>query len=187
LNKVEYPIDKREWHPSLIPGPIALISTYSGDREPNVAPKSWLQMAAFDPPTLMFSGSRDQTTERNILATQCFGVNFIESSMAPAVYRCVRWFGSERIERLGIGLNDASRIDAPLVADSPANLECRLRTTIEVGSGFIIFGEIEAAWMSEEILESGRDERYGAFDQAIYLEEALFASIRHVSRIERAE
>jgi len=49
--KVPYAIDKREWHPSLIPGPIALISTVDAGGTPNIAPKSWLQMVAFEPPT----------------------------------------------------------------------------------------------------------------------------------------
>ncbi|MDP6713459.1 MAG: flavin reductase, partial [SAR202 cluster bacterium] len=99
MKKIDYPIDKNGWHPSLIPGPIVLISTQDSAKEPNVAPKSWLQMVSFDPPILMFSGTRRNTTEQNILETGCFGVNFVDSSMAPAVYGCLEWFGRERIER----------------------------------------------------------------------------------------
>lgn len=67
MRKVDFPVDKRAWHPSLAPGPIVLIYTYDAERTPNVAPKSRLQMAAFDPPMVMFSGSKGNTTEINTL------------------------------------------------------------------------------------------------------------------------
>ena len=65
MNKVNYPIDKRQWSPSLMPGPIAIISTCNKESGYNIAPKSWLQMVSFEPPILMFSGSKDNTTEKN--------------------------------------------------------------------------------------------------------------------------
>ncbi len=77
MKKVDYPVDKREWCPSLIPGPIVLISTYNSKKEPNIAPKSWVQMVSFDPPILMFSGSKGNKTEENILKTGCFAINFV--------------------------------------------------------------------------------------------------------------
>lgn len=73
MEKVSYPIDKRKWSPSLIPGPIALISTYDSQGDPNVAPKSWLQMVSFEPPTLVFSGTRGNATERSVLEKGCSG------------------------------------------------------------------------------------------------------------------
>ncbi len=89
-DKVPFPLDKRHWQPSLVPGPVVLISTVNGVGEPNIAPKSWLQMVSFEPPMLMFSGTKGNTTELNILETGCFGVNFVDSSMVPMVDRCIR-------------------------------------------------------------------------------------------------
>jgi flavin reductase (DIM6/NTAB) family NADH-FMN oxidoreductase RutF len=183
MKKVEYPVDKREWHPSLIPGPVVLISTYGPGKEPNVAPKSWLQMVSFRPPILMFSGTKGNTTEENILATECFGVNFVDSSLAAKVFECVRWFGAERIEKLGLTLFEASRIDAPLVRECKAHLECRLHSVQEVGSGFVVFGEIVAGSIWEEILKVDREKRYELLDLIVFLEDGLFARINRALRI----
>jgi flavin reductase (DIM6/NTAB) family NADH-FMN oxidoreductase RutF/uncharacterized protein YciI len=178
MKKVEYPINKKEWSPSLIPGPIVLISTCNQEKEPNVAPKSWLQMAAFAPPMLMFSGSKDNKTERNILATNCFVVNLIDASMAAKTYGCIEWSGQERIEKIGITLSPAGKVGTPLVDQCRAHLECVLHSTKEVGSGFIIFGEIVAASIREDILAVLPQDRYRLLDQVIFLENGLFSRVR---------
>ena len=56
MKKVNYPIDKKKWSPSLIPGVITLISTNGLKGNPNIAPKSRIQMVPFDPSILIFSG-----------------------------------------------------------------------------------------------------------------------------------
>lgn len=178
MKKIEYPINKREWAPSLIPGPVVLISTRNQAKEPNVAPKSWLQMVAFEPPMLMFSGSKENATEKNILATGCFAVNLVDSSMATQVYRCIEWSGSERIRKMGITLSPAAKIDAPVVDQCRAHLECVLHSTKELGTGFIVFGEITRASIQEDILTAPPQDRYRLLDQIVFLEDGFYSRIR---------
>ena len=175
--KIPFPTDKREWHPSLIPGPIALISTVGSSGAPNVAPKSFIQMVSFEPPILMFSGSKGGKTEENIEVTGCFAVNLVDGSLARRTYECIRWQGAERIERSGFKLTPASSIEAPLVDDCRAHLECRLHGTQEVGSGLVVFGEIVAGSILEEIAALEPRDRYPALDQALFLEEGLYATV----------
>lgn len=177
VRKVPFPIDKRDWHPSLIPGPIVLVSTVDAAGAPNVAPKSWVQMVAFDPPTLMFSGSKGGRTERNALESECFGVNLVDSSLAQRVFACIRWKGEERVRRSGFHLVPASTIRAPLVDDCKAHLECRVVGTREVGSGFVLFGEIVAASVREDLAGLETHARYARLDQALFLEEDLYATV----------
>lgn len=174
MKKISFPIDKHRWSPSLIPGPIVLVSTYNMDRVPNVAPKSWVQMASFEPPVLMFSGSKGNTTENNILKTECFAVNFVNSLMAKTVYGCLKWHGEERIEKCDFTLVPASKIESPLVDECKAHLECRLVDTKEVGSGFVIFGEIVAASIWDEILKVDLDKRYELLDQILFFENGVY-------------
>ena len=177
MRKIIFPIDKHRWSPSLIPGPIVLVSTYNMDRVPNVAPKSWVQMVSFEPPILMFSGSKGNTTENNILKTGSFAVNFVDSSMAKTVYGCLKWSGEERIEKCGFTPVPASKIEAFLVDECKAHLECRLIDTKEVGTGFVIFGEIVAASIWEEILKVRPDKRYELLDQILFLEDRVYGNL----------
>lgn len=184
MNKVAYPIDKRQWHPSLIPGPVVLISTYNAQKEPNIAPKSWLQMVSFQPPMLMFSGQKGNTTEENIAQTGCFTVNFVDSSQIATVCECIKWFGRERIEKTGFRIIEASKINAPLVDQCKAHLECQLHSTQEIGSGLVIFGEIVAASIWGDILQVDGLKRYELLDQALFLEDGVFAPIGNLFRVE---
>jgi len=175
--RIPFPTDKREWHPSLIPGPIALISTVDSGGAPNVAPKSFIQMVSFEPSILMFSGSEGGRTEQNIAATGCFTVNLVDGGLARRAYACVRWQGAERIEQSGFKLAPAEVIEAPLVTDCRASFECRLHDTKAVRSGLVVFGEIVAASILEEIAGLDPRDRYSALDQAIFLEEGLYATV----------
>jgi flavin reductase (DIM6/NTAB) family NADH-FMN oxidoreductase RutF len=147
------------------------------DRVPNIAPKSWVQMVSFEPPILMFSGSKGNTTENNILKTGCFAVNFVDSSMAKAVYGCLKWHGEERIEKCDFTLVPASKIESPLVDECKAHLECRLVDTKRVGTGFVIFGEIVAASIWDEILKAEPDKRYELLDQILFFEDGVYGNL----------
>lgn len=185
MKKVDFFIDKRNWCPSLIPGPVVLISTYDEKKNPNIAPKSWVQMVSFEPSMLMFSGTEGNTTENNILQTGCFGVNIVDSSLAAKVYGCLKWFGRERIEKMGLTLFEAATIDAPLVNECKAHLECTLHKTAEAGSGFVVFGEIVAASIWDQILLADCNKRYELLDQIVFLEEGLYSRIDCVKAVSR--
>ncbi len=183
MKKIEYPLDKHKWHPSLIPGILVLISTYNSKKEPNIAPKSWLQMVSFEPPILMFSGTKGNTTERNILESNCFGVNIVDSTMASTVFDCIQWLGEERIDKAGFKMIEASMINAPLVQQCKAHLECHLLSTKEVGSGFVVFGEIVAASIWEEILRVEQEKRYELLDPIVFLEDGMYSRINETSKV----
>lgn len=181
MQKIEFPLDKHAWHPSLIPGQIVLISTYNPSKEPNIAPKSWVQMVSFEPPVVMVSGTKGNTTEDNILETKCFGINVVDASLASTVYGCINWVGQERIEKTGFTLVEAAKISAPLVAECKAHLECQLHSTKEVGNGFVIFGEIVAASIWDKIRHGTPKERYELLDQIVFLEDGVFSRIDPIS------
>ncbi len=181
--KVDFPIDKREWHPSLIPGPVYLVGTYDTLGVPNIAPKSWIQMVSFEPSILMFSGSLgEHTTEKNIIDTECFTLNSVDSSIAERVYSCTEWYGLERIEKTGFTLKRATKIIAPLVIECRAHLECSLLETHSVGNSLVVYGEIVAATIWSDISDVDKERRYGLLDQVLFLEDDLFGKIGSVKR-----
>ncbi len=177
--RVPIATDKHYWQPSLIPGVIALVTSVDAEGTPNIAPKSWVQMVSFDPPMLMFSGQPEGNTEANILATGSFGLSLVHGAMAEAAFGCVRWKGAERVACCGLELEPASTIDAPLVADCKAWIECELRDHHRVGGALVIYGEIVAASVRPEILELPTRQRYPALDLAVFLEDGLYGPVDH--------
>lgn len=177
LGKLSLPLDKRSWSPSFIPGPIVLVTT-RGTGGDNLAPKSWFQMVAFEPPTLMFSGTEIGLTESNVLASSAFGVNVVTRSMLAATRACLQWHGAERVQRSELTLEEASLLDVPLVQESPIQLECTLSEVLPIGSGLVVFGRIVAAWMDPELAVDSATERYRQLDQALFLESGVYGSVQ---------
>ncbi len=178
MAKVYYPLDKHDWSPSLIPGPIMLVTTINEQGEPNAAPKSWVQMVSFTPPLVMYSGSRGNTTEINIEQTACFALNIVSETMVTSVLNCLQWYGQERIDQSGWHLTPARKIPAPLIEESPAHLECTLEKTVDAGSGYIIIGRIIAASIDEKLIDLPLEERYEQLAQTCILEENVYSRIR---------
>jgi flavin reductase (DIM6/NTAB) family NADH-FMN oxidoreductase RutF len=104
--------------------------------------------------------------------------------MATTVYGCIQWFGQERIKQTGFTLTKASKINAPLIDECKAHLECRLHSSTQIGRGFVIFGEIIHATIWSKILDVDYTQRYKELDSIVYLENGLFASITNLSKID---
>jgi flavin reductase (DIM6/NTAB) family NADH-FMN oxidoreductase RutF len=51
---------------------------------------------------------------------------------------------------------DASKVRVPMIAESPINMECQVRSRIELGSHDIFIAEIVAVHADESILVDGR-------------------------------
>lgn len=182
MKKVKFPINKHLWQPSLIPGPVALVSTIDDKGKPNIAPISWIQMACFNPPLIMMSVSADSLTAKNILKTKCFGVNFVHSSIASKVYNCIKWHGQERIQTTGLTFLKSHRIKAPLINECRAHLECSLYSVKKLGS-FIFFGRIENVLIWDKILKAKAENRYKLLDQILFLEEKIYSRINKILKI----
>ena len=146
---------------AIVPRPIAWVSTRGTNGSTNLAPFSFFQGVAADPPTLMISIARTKSsgetkdTLANIRATGEFVVNVVTGELAEPMDASAAElpFGQSEIERAGLATFPARRIAPPCIADSPVNLECRLSQQVEVGSCVAVFGEVLLAHVREDLLD----------------------------------
>ncbi|KAI0915795.1 hypothetical protein AcW1_003704 [Taiwanofungus camphoratus] len=117
---------------SIIPRPIAFISSLSGDDIPNLAPMSYFSLLAHDPPMVGLSFSIFQgigkNTRDNILATKTFTVNIISEPFLDAANACSIDAPPEVDEWLISGLTpEPSTLVKPArVRESAISFECEL-------------------------------------------------------------
>ena len=180
MSKVAFSI--RDWSP--IPGQIVLVSTYDPTGAPHIAPKSRMQMVCFEPPVLMFSGNEGEASESNLRTSGCFGINLVDSSMAKKVLSCTQWEGKQGIEKTGFKIVDASMVLAPLVEDCRVNLECMLCGAEEMGTALIVYGEIVAASISEEIMAAKEMDKHKMLDPVLLLEKGIYTRIAKPAKLE---
>jgi flavin reductase (DIM6/NTAB) family NADH-FMN oxidoreductase RutF len=139
---------------SVVPRPIAFVSTVNPEGAFNVAPFSFFTVASANPPVLVFSVGRranpDPTkdTLRNINTAREFVVNVVSEEFGPKMNLCAGDYPPEVNEFQVSGLTPipSDLVKAPRVAESHINMECRLLYTIElsglVSGGHLVLGQV---------------------------------------------
>ena len=151
----------------VVPRPIAFVSTMSKDGLVNLAPYSFFNAMAYDPPTIVFSSSRQagdklKDTLTNIEETGEFVVNIVVDDIAEAMNRTAAEFPSEVSEFEIAGLTPApsEMVRPPRVAESPVNMECRLLQVVPLGQGDhrhgLVIGQIVLMHIRDDIIEGHR-------------------------------
>jgi flavin reductase (DIM6/NTAB) family NADH-FMN oxidoreductase RutF len=142
----------------IVPRPVALVSTVDRDGIANVAPFSFFSGVGANPPTVLFcpslrsagAGRPDdrKDTLRNVEQTGEFVVNIVSDAIAAAANTTAADVGPEIDEFLLAGLTaiPSEVVRAPRVAESPAQLECKLQQIVFAGqgsgAGVVVIGEI---------------------------------------------
>ena len=181
--KVAFPVGKADWHPSVLPGPIVLVSTVDAAGEPNIAPKSWISMMAFRGPVLAFGCHRSHATARNAEEAGEFVVNIPPEALVERIWAMPASHGTERIARSGLTLQPASQVAPPLIRECKAHLECKLEAVTRLGAEVVVFGKIVAASIDEDCASSAVTDQYFRLRPVFFLEEGVYGSIDTAKRI----
>jgi flavin reductase (DIM6/NTAB) family NADH-FMN oxidoreductase RutF len=175
--KVPLPLDKRAWHPSVLPGQIVLVTTVDGDGVVNVAPKSWLTMVALEEPVLAFGCNTGHATFRNLLAAGEFVVNVLAATDVEEAWAIAGRHGADRRAHSRLTFAPARRVAPPLVAECRAHLECELDDVKFYGDEILVFGRVVSASIDEECLAGDIEEQYTRLDPAFFLEDGTYAAL----------
>ncbi len=154
---------------SIVPRPIAFVSTQSKDGKNNVAPFSYFNGVCSKPPTIMFAPARrgwdgeEKDTLINIRDTEEFVVNIVSESFAEKMVMCATDFDSDvdEFEISGLNTADSQKIKPPRVEEAKISFECKLNQIVEIGdgsagSGFVVIGTIVLFHIDDDIYDNGR-------------------------------
>lgn len=149
----------------VVPRPIGWIGTRREDGTFNLAPFSFFNVVSTNPPTVLFSGGRhaDRPKDSVALAEIAgeFTVNIVSESVAEAMNVTAGSYSAEDDEFAIAGLSPVvgEVVQAPMVAESPANLECRVVDILDLGRGpttRVVVGEVLVIHVLEEVLDGTR-------------------------------
>ncbi len=178
--KIEIAIEKDRWQPSLLPGPIVLVSSSNALGQPHTARKSWLTMAASRPPMLALCCRLSHRTAINILETRAFVINVPGEELIARVWRA----GDDVASGLEEGQDPAwtyvpaVKVAAPRVLECRGHVECALDSTKRLTDAEIMFfGRIVSVSVDESLLSGDPRERYRALRGLVYLEPDLYGVI----------
>jgi flavin reductase (DIM6/NTAB) family NADH-FMN oxidoreductase RutF len=148
---------------TILPRPIAWVSTIAPDGRTNLAPFSFFQGVTANPPTLMFvpvnarDGSQKDTV-RNIEQVPEFVVNLVPHALAEAMNKtsALLPYGESEFEAFGIAATPSTKVKPPRVSEAPVAFECTLHQIVHIGRGplaaNVIFGRILLAHVAESVI-----------------------------------
>lgn len=150
---------------TIMPRPIAWVSTISADGKTNLAPFSFFQGVCANPPTLMFvpvntrDGSKKDTV-RNIEAVPEFVVNLVSRDLSESMGQTAAMLphGESEFEAFDIASEPSEKVRPPRVAEAPVAFECAFDQVVNIGEGplaaNVIFGRILTAHVDDALLST---------------------------------
>ncbi len=154
---------------SIVPRPIAFVSTVSRDGIFNLAPFSFFNGVCSNPPTVVFAPVRrshdlqPKDTLVNIRETGDFVINIPGEEIITQLVETAREFlpQVDEFEETGLTPIPSLQVRAPRVKEAKINFECTLNQIIEIGdgsagSGFLVLGTIVKYHIADHIYDNGR-------------------------------
>lgn len=149
---------------AIAPRPICFASTLDKDGNPNLSPFSFFNVFGSNPTTLVFSPSRkvrDNTLKHtllNIYDTKEVVINVVNYAMVQqmSLSSCEYPKGIDEFVKSGFTKLPSEKVKAFRVAESPVQLECKVRDIIETGTeggaGNLIICEVLVMHINDNIL-----------------------------------
>ncbi|RYD53009.1 MAG: flavin reductase family protein [Sphingobacteriales bacterium] len=151
------------------PRPICFASTLDEDGTPNLSPFSFFNIFGAKPPILIFSPARrvrDNTTKHtleNVMRSKELVINVVSYAMVQqmSLSSCEYPAGTNEFLKAGFTPVESSIVKPFRVAESPAQLECRVLQVIETGTeggaGNLVICELVCLHLNEAVLnEAGQ-------------------------------
>ena len=150
------------------PRPIAFASTVDEEGNPNIAPYSFFNCFSSAPPIVIFSSNRRGTdnstkdTLHNIQATGEVVINMVSHSIVRQMAVASVSFpsGVNEFEKTGLTPVESDLVKPYRVAESPAQLECKVQQVIALGdqggAGNLIICEVVRMHIDENVLDENK-------------------------------
>ncbi|MCI8441449.1 MAG: flavin reductase family protein [Provencibacterium sp.] len=147
---------KQIWKPGalLAPIPPALVSCGTPEA-PNVLTVAWTGILATHPATTYISLRPERYSYALIRESGEFVINLTTEALVRAADFCGARSGrnTDKFREMKLTPLAASAVSAPLIAESPVHLECRVREILPLGSHEMFLSDILAVQVDESCLD----------------------------------
>ncbi|HPX59421.1 MAG TPA: flavin reductase family protein [Bacteroidales bacterium] len=157
----------------LNPLPVVMVSCGSTPEEHNIITVAWCGTVCSDPPMCYISIRPERHSYTIIKKNREFVINLVSKNLTAITDWCGVRSGKKyrKFEKMMITPISAEKIKAPMIAESPVNIECVVKEIIPLGSHDMFIADIVAIHASEKYLNPTT--------QALELSNANLVSYNH--------
>jgi flavin reductase (DIM6/NTAB) family NADH-FMN oxidoreductase RutF len=155
---------------ALIPLPAVMVSCQKPGEKPNIITIAWTGIACSEPPMLSIGVRKNRFSYDIIKSTGEFVVNLTTRDLARVTDLCgvVSGRDEDKFKLTGLTPAPSEKVQVPLIAECPINLECQTRTVLELGSHDLFVAEIVATHIDESVLDDENHLDIKKLDPLIY-------------------
>jgi len=139
----------------LYPLPAVMVSCVRPGEKPNIITVAWTGTVCTNPPMVYISVRPERYSYDIIRKTGEFVINLTTGKMAKATDFCGVRSGREvdKFMEMHLTAMQAAHVQAPLIEESPVNIECRVTEVKELGSHHMFLAEVLAVHVDEHYLD----------------------------------
>ncbi|MGN0353564.1 MAG: flavin reductase family protein [Muricoprocola sp.] len=137
------------------PLPAAMVSCKRQGEKPNILTIAWTGTICTNPAMLYISVRPERYSYQIIKETGEFVLNLTTEKLAKATDFCGVRSGRDldKFEEMHLTEEPSAYIEAPGIAESPVNIECKVTQILELGSHHMFLAEVLAVHVDEKYLD----------------------------------
>lgn len=139
----------------LYPLPVVMVSVADKQGNSNIITVAWAGTICTNPPMVSISVRPERHSYHMIEETGEFVINLTTKDLVYATDYCGVKSGRDvnKWEVLGLTPIDGQVVKAPLIAESPVNIECRVTQVEKLGSHHMFMAEVVAVQVNDQYMD----------------------------------
>lgn len=170
---------KEIWKPGnmLYPLPAVLVSMADRQGNYNIITIAWAGTVCTNPPMVSISLRPERYSYGILKETGEFVVNLTTRELVYATDYCGVKSGREadKFKDLGLTPLPGEQVAAPLIGESPVNIECRVRRIMPLGSHHMFLADVAAVHADEKYMDEKHKFHLEKADPIVYSHGAYYA------------
>ena len=148
---------KQEWKPGnmLYPLPAVMVSCADKKGNSNILTVAWAGTVCTNPPMVSISVRPERYSYPILKETGEFVINLTTKELAFATDYCGVKSGRDvdKFKEMGLTPIPASEVKAPMIKESPVNIECKVRQILPLGSHDMFLADVVAVHADEKYMD----------------------------------
>ena len=150
-------MEKETWKAGnmLYPLPAVMVSVSDGEGNDNIITIAWAGTVCTNPPMVSISVRPERYSYPILKETGEFVINLTTKELAFATDYCGVKSGRDvdKFKEMGLTPIPASEVKAPMIKESPVNIECKVRQILPLGSHDMFLADVVAVHADEKYMD----------------------------------
>lgn len=147
---------KQQWKPGnmLYPLPAVMISVTDGKGQDNIITVAWTGTICTNPAMVYISVRPERHSYKMLRDTGEFVINLTTEALSYATDYCGVKSGKDvdKFREMKLTREKALHVGAPMIGESPVNIECRVESVMELGSHHMFIARVLAVHADEKYM-----------------------------------